>query len=176
MKKEENFLFASVTKLHGYKGSVVAKIVQPLPEKTVKKLESVFLEIKGQLVPFFIEQLSYKNSEWIYINFVGIDSEPKAQALLKATIWLPSDLIPKSRGKNFQRDEILSYDVYDASFGLIGKVSRIIEMPHYPLLEILHGSKEVLIPAADEIVTKIDRKKKIIYITAPEGLIDMYLQ
>lgn len=176
MEKEDNFLFASITKLHGYKGSLLVKVIQPIPENKINKLESVFLSIKGQLIPFFIESLSFKNSEWLYVKFVGIDTEKKATELLKAEIWLPANLIPKSKGKEINKNEMLEYTVIDSTHGILGLVNRVIEMPHYPLLEIIFKNKEVLIPAADEIISKIDRKKKIIYINAPEGLIEMYLQ
>jgi 16S rRNA processing protein RimM len=39
----------------------------------------------------------------------------------------------------------------------------------------MNGSKEVLIPLIEGIVKEVDRKKKTMTITAPEGLIELYL-
>jgi 16S rRNA processing protein RimM len=176
MKKEDCFLFASVIKLHGYKGTVAVKILSAVDEKKLKKAESVFVEIHKQLVPFFIESFSFKNSEWAYIQFAGIDNEIKAREILKASIWLPSSLLPKPTGKQMLQSDITEYHVHDKVHGDLGKINRFIEMQHYPIIEVFFQEKEILIPAAEEIILKIDRKKKIIYINAPEGLIDMYLQ
>jgi 16S rRNA processing protein RimM len=44
-----------------------------------------------------------------------------------------------------------------------------------PLLQIKQGTKEVLIPLAANVVQAIDRKKRTMTITAPEGLIQLYL-
>lgn len=176
MKKEDCFLFASIIKLHGYKGAVAVKIISAVDEKKFKKEGSVFVEIHKQLIPFFIESFSKKDSEWAYIQFVGIDTEVKAKELLKSSIWLPSSLLPKLTGKQLSSADITEYSVNDKLHGELGKVNKLIEMQHYPLIEILVGEKEILIPAAEEIILKIDRKNKIIYINAPEGLIDMYLQ
>jgi 16S rRNA processing protein RimM len=37
------------------------------------------------------------------------------------------------------------------------------------------NEKEILIPLVDEVILKVDRKKKELHIRAPEGLIDIYL-
>ena len=34
---------------------------------------------------------------------------------------------------------------------------------------------EILIPVIDEVIEKVDREQKTLYITAPKGLIDLYL-
>ena len=44
------------------------------------------------------------------------------------------------------------------------------------IVKILHNEKEILIPILDHVIQNVDRDKKILSITAPEGLIDMYLQ
>jgi 16S rRNA processing protein RimM len=43
------------------------------------------------------------------------------------------------------------------------------------LFVINNNGKQVLIPIHDEIIKKVDRENKIIFIKAPEGLIDLYL-
>jgi len=43
------------------------------------------------------------------------------------------------------------------------------------MLQINFGEKEILIPLIDEVIVKVDRKKKEMHIRAPEGLIDIYL-
>jgi ribosomal 30S subunit maturation factor RimM len=39
----------------------------------------------------------------------------------------------------------------------------------------MNGTKEVLIPLMDGVVTQLDRKKKIMTIQAPAGLIELYI-
>ena len=43
------------------------------------------------------------------------------------------------------------------------------------LFEAKKGDKELLIPVTDQIITKVDREAKTIYVTTPEGLVDLYL-
>ena len=44
------------------------------------------------------------------------------------------------------------------------------------LFQIMNGDTEILIPILDQIIEKVDRENKTIYISAPAGLIDIYLQ
>ena len=45
-----------------------------------------------------------------------------------------------------------------------------------PVFQVMKGKKEILIPILDQVIQNVDRDKKTLTITAPEGLIDMYLQ
>jgi 16S rRNA processing protein RimM len=65
--------------------------------------------------------------------------------------------------------------VIDTSYGEVGIIEDVIDLAINPLLQIKQDSKEVLIPLAANVVQAIDRKKKTMTITAPEGLIELYL-
>ena len=39
----------------------------------------------------------------------------------------------------------------------------------------MKNGTEVLVPVIDPVIDKVDRKLKTIFITAPNGLIDLYL-
>ncbi len=52
----------------------------------------------------------------------------------------------------------------------------MLEYPTQAILQVMKEKKEILIPILDQVIQNVDRDKKILSITAPEGLIDMYLQ
>jgi 16S rRNA processing protein RimM len=66
--------------------------------------------------------------------------------------------------------------VVDDVYGDIGTIQTIIEYPAQPLFQIINGDKEILVPVIDPVIKQVDRENKTIYITAPNGLIDLYLQ
>jgi hypothetical protein len=82
----------------------------------------------------------------------------------------------KDSGKQFYYHEIVGFTVVDTEKGELGAVSEVLEYPTQAILQIMHGKKEILIPILDHVIQNVDRDKKILTITAPEGLIDMYLQ
>ena len=58
----------------------------------------------------------------------------------------------------------------------MGPVTEVLEYPTQAILQVMKDKKEVLIPILDQVIQNVDRDKKVLTITAPEGLIDMYLQ
>jgi 16S rRNA processing protein RimM len=57
----------------------------------------------------------------------------------------------------------------------IGKVLEVIEQPLQILLRLEIQGKEVLVPLNESTLVGIDRKKQVINVSLPEGLLDIYL-
>jgi 16S rRNA processing protein RimM len=76
--------------------------------------------------------------------------------------------------KHFYDHEVIGFSVIDANHGEIGKIDDVIDLSANPLLQIMNGKKEVLVPLLPGLVQKVDRKNKKLYIDAPEGLIGLY--
>jgi 16S rRNA processing protein RimM len=72
--------------------------------------------------------------------------------------------------------EVLGYEVHDIVKGKIGILKEVLDYPGNPVFLVIQGRNEVLIPARDEFIEKLDRKEKILFVKAPEGLIDLYLK
>jgi 16S rRNA processing protein RimM len=51
----------------------------------------------------------------------------------------------------------------------------VIEQPHQLLCRIDWKGKEALIPIHEESLIKIDKKKKIVVVNLPDGLLDVFL-
>jgi len=109
------------------------------------------------------------------VKFLDVDSTEDASLLTGCAIFIPIALLPKQKGSQLFSVEIEGYTVIDANRGETGTVTSVLEMPQQSLLAIDLNGKEILIPIVDEIVKKIDRKNKTVFIEAPEGLIDLYL-
>jgi 16S rRNA processing protein RimM len=96
--------------------------------------------------------------------------------LVNANLSLPLVLLPKLKGNKFYFHEVSGFMVIDDVHGILGMISKVLELPNNPLFSIDHDGKEILIPIADEIIKKVDRRSRTIHIKAPEGLVDLYLQ
>jgi len=174
MKKEDCFQLGHISKTHGYKGEL---IFLSNGENLINftKQESVFIEINGQLIPFIIDSIYPSGTSTAIIRLHDINTEEKARALVKCGIFIPLSMLPKQKSQKTCMSELNGFRVIDDTHGEIGEVKNILEMCQQLLLEIKNNDKEILIPANEEIIYKIDKKNKTIYINAPEGLIDIYL-
>ena len=173
MTKEECYQLGKITKPWGIKGQVVFFLNVDSPEDYAE-LDSAFVEVKGSLVPYFFH-LENINGNKAVVTFEDLKPE-EAHALVGCDLYLPLDMLPKLTGNQFYFHEVRGFRVVDDVYGDIGTIQTIIEYPAQPLFQIINGDKEILVPVIDPVIKQVDRENKTIYITAPNGLIDLYLQ
>ena len=174
MKLKDCYFIGHISRKHGYKGDLLVKLDVDDPTK-YKNLESVFIDKKGRLVPFFLSSCKLTQKGFLHIHIEGVDTEAEADKLQKCGLYLPLSFLPPLEGNQFYYHEIEGFEVIDRSFGPIGILSEVINQTVQPLFAIKSGEKEVLIPIDDSIIDKLDRENKSLYLTCPEGLIEIYL-
>lgn len=173
MTKEECYLLGKITKPFGIKGQVVMFLDVDCPEDYAE-LDSAFVEVKGNLVPYFF-RIDNINGNKAVATFEEIASE-EALALVGHDLYLPLDLLPKLTGNQFYFHEVVGFRIVDEEKGDIGIIQTVIDYPAQPLFQIMKDGVEILVPVIDPVIKKVDRENKTIYIKAPNGLIDLYLQ
>lgn len=174
MKKEDCYHVGKVTQPHGVKGEVKIWLDVDVPEE-YDDMDSVLLEIKGQLVPYFIEQLQIKGRKSIAL-FEGMKSWEDTQKIVGADMYLPLDVLPDLNDDQFYYHEIAGYKVIDKNTNAtIGEVAAVYESTGQDLLAVNVEDKEVLIPISDSIVVGINKPEKQLFVNLPEGLLDVYL-
>jgi len=163
-----------ITKLHGYKGELTAHL-DTIEQRDYEDLKHLFLDVKGQLIPYEVILLEYKTNTTVKVKLSGVETEDAAKMLVKSSIYInPKDLSEADEDKlEFRR--IIGYSVVDSEKGSIGKVAFIEELETNPLLVIDFNGKQILLPLNGDFIDEIGHEKKEVLITAPAGLIDFYL-
>jgi len=175
LDKKACFKLGYIGKTHGIKGELTL-ITDIKQDSFFKKLESVFVEIDHQLVPFFITSATYK-SKHVLVKFDGIDTIEQAALLKNSSAYLPLSFLPKPDKTSFHFRDIIGFQVIDLIKGQIGILEAVLEFPQQNVLQIISADKtELLIPARLEFVTKIDSANKCLELNTPEGLLDVYLK
>ena len=174
MNKDDFYYLGKILKTHGSKGQVLVHLDVDDPE-TYHKLESVYLDLHGERIPFFIASLELKHNRKAVMKFQDFDTIEDTESLQGLEMYLPITELPSLKGNQFYYHEIIGFQVIDQNHGNIGVIDNILELPHQSLFQIRHGEKEILIPIVDDIIQKVDRRKKILMIEAPAGLIEIYL-
>ena len=100
MRKEDCFYLGRIVRKHSFKGEVVLKLDTDEPE-LYQEMESVFVNIGNNMIPFFIKDSLLQKGNQLRVNFETIQSEADADALLKAGVYLPLSMLPKLTGKKF---------------------------------------------------------------------------
>ncbi|WP_298754390.1 ribosome maturation factor RimM [uncultured Psychroserpens sp.] len=174
MQKKDCFFLGKIVKKYSFKGELLVKLDTDEPN-LYEHMDSVFVDLRNNLVPFFIESSQLHKSELLRIKFEDVDTEEDADALIKSDLYLPLEFLPKLDGDKFYFHEIIGFKVEDKSFGHVGIIKSINDSTAQSLFEIDRNGIEILIPMNDEFITKVDKSNKTIYVETPEGLIDLYL-
>lgn len=175
MQKNDCFQLGQFVKAHGFKGELISQwdVDSPSAYSNIKEL---FIEVNGKLIRFDVDKIKLLKKNNALVKLKGIDDEEMANALINSNLFLPLSYLPELSDTQFYYHEIIDYQVIDTEKGNIGNILRVLDMPQQAILEIKHeNGKEILIPVSDEIIKKVNRSEKQLFIEAPEGLIDIYL-
>lgn len=174
MDKSACFYLGKIVSKYSFKGEVLVKLDTDEPG-IYENMESVFVSIGDNLVPFFIDRCRLHKSNLLRIDFEEVKAEKEADRIMGSELYLPLSFLPKLEGDKFYFHEVIGFTVIDSVHGDIGKIKSINDTTSQALFVIDKDGKELLIPVSDEIITKLDRENKTIFISAPEGLVDLYL-
>jgi 16S rRNA processing protein RimM len=174
MRKEDCFYLGKIAKKFSFKGEVLIYLDTDEPE-LYENMESVFVELNNNLVPFFIENSSLHKNDFLRIRFEDVKNEEEADRLLGCAIYLPLKMLPKLTGNKFYFHEVIGFEIEDKRLGVFGIIQSVNDTSAQPLFEVLNGEVELLIPMIDAFLVKIDRANKKVVMDLPEGLIEMYL-
>ena len=166
------FKIGKLAASYGLNGELVLQ--HSLGKKTsLKGLEAIYLEEKkGNFLPYFIEKTSIKNDSETYIKLEGIDSKETARKLTPKEAWLEEADFNKFAAKAAPIS-LLGFSMIEGETDL-GEIIEVIEQPHQVLCTIMYKGKEALIPVHEASLVKINQKNKKVFVTLPEGLLEIY--
>ncbi|PCH72339.1 MAG: 16S rRNA processing protein RimM [Flavobacteriaceae bacterium] len=173
MHKKDCFYLGKIVRKHSFRGEVVIKLDTDEPG-LYQNLESVFVLLGGNLIPFFIEESLLQKGNQLRVRFEDVDSEEDADNILGSGIYMPLTMLPKLEGNKFYFHEVIGFEVEDVNEGSVGIIDGINDSTAQALFEIKDGDTEILIPMIDEFIVKIDREHKKVVVKTPVGLIAMY--
>jgi 16S rRNA processing protein RimM len=166
------FKIGKLAASHGLEGDLVLQ--HSLGKKTsLKGLEVIYLEEQAEnFMPYFIEKTSIKSDTETFVRLEGIITKEAARKLTPKEVWLEETDFNKFSAKAAPI-ALLGFTIMDGDEAL-GEIIEVIEQPHQVLCTILYKGKEAMIPVHEASLLKIDKKKRIVHVDLPEGLMDIF--
>lgn len=174
MTQADCFYLGKVAKKFSFKGEVLLYLDTDEPG-LYENLESVFVEMNHNLIPFFLESSSLHKNDLLRAKFEDVNSEDEADELVGCALYLPLKMLPKLEGNKFYFHEVIGFAIEDQRTGHVGIIQSVNDTVAQPLFEVRNGPIEILIPMIDHFIVEVDRKNKVIKMDLPEGLVEMYL-
>jgi 16S rRNA processing protein RimM len=165
-----------IQKAHGLKGEVILVFDNEF-EETIEEVDFLFVEIDGGLVPFFIteEGIRFRADDSAICGFELVDTQNNAKDMVGCKVFVFSHEVIESENPEVE-STLIGMKVFDAKFGEIGLINRVDDFSGNLVITVNHPRAEVMIPLSDEIITSIDDGKREMFLSCPNGLIEIYLE
>lgn len=169
MTREECILLGSISKTHGVRGELILRTGR-ISFEPEKNWGSLFLEIDGIMVPFFISQLHHlRDNDWV-IGFDEIVTINRAGLFTGKKVWVSRDLVD-SGPQDLYYDQMAGFSLHDGQSGKSGIIVEYIDIPGNPVFDVIIDGMNHLVPAQEEFIVELDTDKKSIHVNLPEGLL-----
>jgi 16S rRNA processing protein RimM len=172
IKKDECILLGTIAKPHGTKGSLLLWLRNNTVEN-LKKKESVFVEIDGWLVPFFVETFQKNAPDTAILKIEEVDSEKIARTFAGYAVHILPEQVKGKKKSAKELPSLKGFRVTDMKRGFVGFAGEIAGNASNPLLQVIHEGCEFLVPVHTDIIVDVNDKTKEIRIDAPEGLFEI---
>ncbi|MDR1342421.1 MAG: hypothetical protein LBK18_04085 [Prevotellaceae bacterium] len=162
-------------KTFGAHGELLLALYGGSPELSQKT--PVLVSVEGLNVPFYFKSIAEKNGKLVVV-FDDMEREALAQELAGKEIFVEQAAKSKATAATppAESEALMGYTFEDAAFGVVGKLTRRLDYPGNPVLQLTtEQGQEILIPDNPRFIISVDKKKKIVSVELPEGLIDLFL-
>jgi len=174
IKREDLIEIGQFNKPHGIKGEISFTFTNDIFDES--ECNFLLCEIDGIFVPFEIESYRFKSDTTALIKLVRIETDSQVKFLTNLEVYFPKQYMTDNKvSENIASwDYFIGYKIIDSALGEIGSIVDVDETTINVLfvVEQVEGN-EILIPASEDLIEKIDTDNKKIWIMMPEGLIEL---
>jgi 16S rRNA processing protein RimM len=164
-------VFLAIGKLrrpHGVRGEILMDVLTDFPERLAPGVQ-VFVGEDHQ--PFLIRS-SRSQMEALLVTFQGFTSPEAVGKFRNLLVYVRADEIPDLEEGEYYHHECMGMQVVDESGALIGIITEILVSSAHDIFVVqTEGHQEVLIPAIDAVVLKVDVKKGEMQVHLLPGLL-----
>jgi len=168
MPGKRGSFIGTLARPHGVSGELKMNI-NPSFAESIEPGIPLFVELDGQRVPFFIEESEQVAGDTIIIRLTFIEALEEARKICGSKVYSSlQDDEDSPAGGNLH--ELEGFMLYDRGRGQLGEIIAVIDNSMNPLFEIKMGMESFFAPASDELLLKIDRRKKVVSMNLPDGI------
>lgn len=162
MKPEDFFLVAQLKSTVNKEGFLNLKSFTDFSERFLK-LPFVFIEVFGDKRKFFIEDFYFSGDQPV-VKFKNFDSIDDVDFLIGKKVFIDSSNL----NKELEDKLLIRHLIGEKVFRGVEFFGNLVKIESYPGNDVLvintADNKEILVPAVKEFITRIDSKKKIIFL------------
>lgn len=171
MKEEDVYKIGRIGKAHGVRGEMTMQVDDDVFDRV--DADYVVLCVDGILVPFFFEEYRFRTDTTALVKFSGIDDMEHARGLTGCDVFFPRDMADDDDQPTWA--SIIGYQLVNAVDGQsVGTLTGVDDSTANVLFTVeTADGREVLLPAAEDLIERIDSHARSIDYLMPDGLLEL---
>lgn len=169
---DEVFKIGKMGRPHGIRGQISLHFTDDIFDTV--DADYVVCDIDGILIPFFLEEWSFKGTDTAIMKFEDLNTEEEVKILQNADVYFPKRLATDRDDSISSWKALTGFSVDDTTMGHLGTIAHVDESSANILLEITTPKgKDILIPIHPDLVDNFSMAKRSLTLRLPEGLLDL---
>jgi 16S rRNA processing protein RimM len=182
MTRPAFIIVGRVRKAHGIRGEVVVEVITDAPDAVFASGRRVFAgTAAGDIAPNRLElhvDTSRPFNEGLLVGFAEVPDRNAAETWRGRYLLVPADELPAP-----DDDEVYVHDLVGMRVELVGgqpvgTVEEVYELPQGLAIDVRRaeprekGRDTVMLPYDDRTVASVDKARRLIVVTPPDGLLE----
>ncbi|MCA1796398.1 MAG: ribosome maturation factor RimM [Geobacteraceae bacterium] len=172
IRTTQEFCAGVITSSHGLKGEVRIR-----PEKACAPALYDAPRYKLRLsaetsTPVEIRR-AVMHKQMVLASLAGYSSVDSVADFVGAEVWIDPDTLPEVRDGNFYWHQLKGLQVVDREAGNVGILADLLSTPGHDIYVVDGPYGEVMIPAVGAMVQQVDLSAGTMYVSLPQGLLEL---
>jgi len=108
--------------------------------------------------------------DFLILQLDGIEDRDAAAGLQGSSVWMPSEKMRKLPEGEYYWNEIIGLQVHTEVNRILGRIEAVFPTGSNDVYVCRGAGKEILLPAIDEVVRKIDMDRGVMVVRLLKGL------
>lgn len=171
IRPEEVYCIGKFTRTHGVQGEMALSFTDDVFDRV--NCPYLVCDMDGILVPFFIEEYRFKSNSVALIKFERIETSEDAAIFTNKEVYFPKSYAEQTEDGEYSWQYFIDFTAEDANHGYLGTLVAVDESTINTLFIVERpNGEELLIPAQEDFIEKLDHDKRIIKFNLPDGLLE----
>ncbi|MBQ8888038.1 MAG: 16S rRNA processing protein RimM [Bacteroidaceae bacterium] len=171
IRKDEVFKIGVFNKPHGVKGELSFTFTDDIFDRV--DCEYFVCLLDGIFVPFFIEEYRFRSDTTALVKLERVDTAEAARKFTNVEVYFPVKFAEEDDSEDIPTwNYFVGFKVKDIHHGDLGEIVAVDDSTMNVFFSIEQkDGEELLLPAHEEFMVKIEKKKRLLTVEIPEGLL-----
>ncbi len=162
---------ARINRLFGVDGEVFINLYSEFPQDFTND-KPLFVKVDALSVPLYVEKFDRRGRSTAQVRFADIDTERRVSEFLGQELFFDdAESTEQEYEEEFFLDDLVGFKA--TANGVEGELTKFYDNKNNPLFGLTIEGREVLVPAAEEFIVRIDFEGGEIEFSLPEGLLEL---